>query len=261
VTAPPTATGPAASPARWRAPIRRLRRSSSAGRPPAPWTKARLQGLVIWWLVLLGLTCAVGELTVRVGHGFVLAHVDRPLQGWLQPAGQPLRHVADAVTMLGTLPIVVLGAVLVIVVLRRTRRPGAGRIVLICAGASVLSTIAKRVVGRVGPPHRLASGLHDYSWPSGHSTAAAALLVGGALLLTRRSSRAQRALVVAAAILGALAVAASRLVLDVHWASDVAAGFAVGTSWAVLVLRIWPAQGIVSHRGQGRPSGTPPRAA
>jgi undecaprenyl-diphosphatase len=86
-------------------------------------------------------------------------------------------------------------------------------------------------------------------------------LVGGALLLTRRSSRAQRALVVAAAILGALAVAASRLVLDVHWASDVAAGFAVGTSWAVLVLRIWPAQGIVSHRGQGRPSGTPPRAA
>lgn len=178
--------------------------------------KARLQGLMIWWLVLLGLTCAMGELAARAGHGFVLVHVDRPVQGWLQPAGRSLRHVADAVTLMGTLPVIVLGAVSVIAVLRRTQRPGAARIVVICIGASALSTVAKRVVGRVGPPHRLASGLHDYSWPSGHSTAAAALLVGAALLLTRRSSQAQRVTVVAAAVLGGLAVAASRLVLDVH---------------------------------------------
>lgn len=204
--------------------------------------RARLRVLVVWWLVLLGLTCAVGELTVRVGHGFVLRQVDRPVQGWLQPAGLPLRHGAGAVTLLGTLPVIVGGGVLVIAVLRRMRRPGAARIVLICVGASALSTVAKRVVGRVGPPHRLASGLHDYSWPSGHSTAAAALLVGAALLLTRGSSSAQRVIVVPAAVLGALAVAASRLVLDVHWTTDVVAGLAVGASWALLVVRMWPAE-------------------
>jgi membrane-associated phospholipid phosphatase len=261
VTAPPAATGPAASPARWRAPIRRLRRSSSAGRPPAPWTKARFQGLVIWWLVLLGLTCAVGELTVRVGHGLVLARVDRPVQGWLQPVGAATAPVADAVTLLGTLPIVVLGAVLVIAVLRRTRRPGAARIVAICAGASALSTVAKRVVGRVGPPHRLASDLHDYSWPSGHSTAAAALLVGAALLLTRRSSQTQRILVGAAAVLGALTVAGLESFSMSNWASDVVAGFAVGASWAVLVVRMWPVDRTVRSSGRGFPSGIPRPAA
>jgi hypothetical protein len=168
--------------------------------------KARLHGLVISWLVLLGLTCAVG--VDRASWTRIGPRPRRPAYAGLVAASGGSHcargrrrdahgHAADRCT----------GSCLSDRGVGSDATPGRPAMGLICGGAAAPSTIAQRVVGRVGPPHRLASDLHDYSWPFGHSTAAAAPLIGAALLRMRRSSQTQRALVGAAAVLGALTVA------------------------------------------------------
>jgi undecaprenyl-diphosphatase len=69
------------------------------------------------------------------------------------------------------------------------------------------------------------------SFPSGHSATAAAFYATAALLLGRYRARPARAVLAGLAVGIAVAVAASRVLLDVHWLSDVIAGLALGWGW------------------------------
>ncbi|TMM09873.1 MAG: phosphatase PAP2 family protein [Actinobacteria bacterium] len=69
------------------------------------------------------------------------------------------------------------------------------------------------------------------SFPSGHSATAAAFYAGAALLLGRRRGHAARAALTGLAVGIAVAVASSRVLLDVHWLSDVIAGLLLGWAW------------------------------
>src|SRR5439155_966396 len=69
------------------------------------------------------------------------------------------------------------------------------------------------------------------SFPSGPSATAAAVYAGAALLLGRRRSHATRATLTGLAVGIAVAVASSRVLLDVHWLSDVIAGLLLGWAW------------------------------
>ena len=69
------------------------------------------------------------------------------------------------------------------------------------------------------------------SFPSGHSATAAAFYATAALLLGRWRGRPARAVLAGLAAGIAVAVAASRVLLDVHWLSDVIAGLALGWAW------------------------------
>ena len=74
-----------------------------------------------------------------------------------------------------------------------------------------------------------------YSFPSGHGTFAGVTLVLISFVIYRvyrDHSRTRIALGVALVILLALSVALSRVWLGVHYASDVAAGFALGLFWS-----------------------------
>ena len=69
------------------------------------------------------------------------------------------------------------------------------------------------------------------SFPSGHTSLAAAFFAAAALLLSRGRSKRATALLGGAAVGLAVAVAASRVFLDVHWVTDVIAGLGLGWAW------------------------------
>jgi membrane-associated phospholipid phosphatase len=103
---------------------------------------------------------------------------------------------------------------------------------------SLASTTAKALFDRARPPVELhATTVTLAAFPSGHATDAAAFFLGASLTLAlticQRGSR--QLLVIAAGIALAGTVGISRLVLAVHWLSDVVAGWALGTAIAIAV--------------------------
>jgi undecaprenyl-diphosphatase len=125
--------------------------------------------------------------------------------------------------------------------------------------ASVASTAAKAFFDRQRPPveaHAIAVGLAAF--PSAHATNAAAFFLCASFVLAITSARragSQAALVAVGAFLAAL-VGVSRLVLAVHWLSDVVAGWALGTAIAVTVfMTAWL---VISPRRRSSPSAAAP---
>lgn len=75
------------------------------------------------------------------------------------------------------------------------------------------------------------------SFPSGHtSMSAIVFLTLGALIATTRSRVTERLYILATAALLALLVGISRVLLGVHWATDVLGGWAFGAAWAMAWL-------------------------
>ena len=105
------------------------------------------------------------------------------------------------------------------------------------------------------------------SFPSGHSGLAAAFYAAAALVLARKRSPRTRALLAGGAVAIAVGVACSRVLLGVHWMSDVIAGLAFGWAWfgicaiafggrfLVLGAPVEQAAEIAEERGVRPPSG------
>ena len=109
--------------------------------------------------------------------------------------------------------------------------------VAFCVAAAAV-VITKTIIGRSRPP----ASLHlvserDAAFPSGHATDSAAVLVAIALVLAVfvLHRPIMRVGSIAAAVLLSGAIGTSRLVLGVHWPTDVLAGWALGVSIAIAV--------------------------
>lgn len=185
---------------------------------------------------------------------------DRRVWRWVvaNRAGAPV-SASMAVSHLGDPMVLVVAAAAAGAWLARRRSFAAGFVPLAALVAgSVTETLVKQVVGRPRPPMfaRLVAE-HDPSFPSGHTTGTAALLTSVALVAAPAlRSRAARAIAVAVAGLVAAAVGAARLVLGVHWLTDVAAGWLLGTGWAIGVVLVLPAveRRLVDRRATPRRS-------
>jgi undecaprenyl-diphosphatase len=122
--------------------------------------------------------------------------------------------------------------------LRRRRWADAVLVVVTLAGIQLLTTGLKQVFERSRPDDGSAIPLPpSYSFPSGHAGTAAAFF-GALTLLAAAAVPAgrRRLLVLGAGAATALAIGASRIVLNVHYVSDVLAGFALGLAWLALCL-------------------------
>jgi undecaprenyl-diphosphatase len=188
-------------------------------------------GRIAWGLALAGGAVAVGRAS-STPEGRA---IDRELFGLLNDGSRPgLERASFAVTELGSL--YAAGGAAAAIVLGGRRRQAASAIA--AAGATwLLLQGAKQLVRRPRPyqadpegTRRLIAEPNGTSWPSSHpavlatfaAVAARELDVGGVGRLGLRATT--------------LAVGASRIVLGVHYPSDVASGLLLGRA----VAAVWP---------------------
>ena len=162
-----------------------------------------------------------------------------------------LPSVAKVLTQLGApLLLEVVTAVLVVGLVVRRRRRSALYLAVCVAGAYALSTTGKVLVDRRRPvfsdPFSPARGA---SFPSGHATGSAAFYLALAVLLLSVLSRPSRGLLLTMAAVVPLVVAATRVVLGVHYVSDVTAGLLIGWGWTAACTALFTAW----RADEGRP--------
>ena len=105
---------------------------------------------------------------------------------------------------------------------------------LAVAAASVIERVLKTAVGRSRPATALLAHVSGKSFPSGHATGAAAIATSVAFLVVA-AQLPRRRIAIAGVAVYAAAISASRLVLGVHYLTDVIAGTAIGVGATLAV--------------------------
>jgi undecaprenyl-diphosphatase len=164
--------------------------------------------------------------------------LDQLVYGWLvESMNQPVTAFMQRITHLGDgLTVAVLGLVLAVFLLvRRDRRELTALALSVGVGSAMMWGL-KWLFERARPGEQLADAL-GHSFPSGHAFLAMTLY-GFVIYLTWRLVRrdAVRIAVTVALTLVVFLVALSRVILRVHWVSDVAGGLTVGLAWLVCSL-------------------------
>lgn len=217
---------------------------------------------VPWGMVVAACIAAAFAALLWLGHELVEgdgAAFDRAVMLAMRAPGHPELPLGPAwlpsavrdVTALGSstvLSFVVLATSLFLWLRGRTRTA-----LLVLASTSlgaVAVTLVKALVGRSRPD--LIGRLMDEtsnSFPSGHAASSAMVYLTLATLLfpVVREAR-MRAYLIGVALVLVGAIGVSRVYLGVHWPSDVIAGWAFGSLWALLwwwiELRLMRRQGI-----------------
>jgi undecaprenyl-diphosphatase len=186
----------------------------------------------------LGLTIIggmlVGLLAYLMRSSDRLVDADREVGQWgVDEATAWSTDALQLVTELGGTYFVVAAAIVVAVV-EYWRIPNKWVPVFLAAvvgGEIILINTVKELLDRVRPEFNPIAETLGPSFPSGHSGLAAAFYAAAALVLARRRSPRTRALLAGGAVAIAVGVACSRVLLGVHWMSDVLAGLAFGWAW------------------------------
>jgi undecaprenyl-diphosphatase len=118
--------------------------------------------------------------------------------------------------------------------LRRRRLAVLAFMVMVVVGQNFIANTVKALVERERPPVPHLAPSSGFSFPSGHTAAAAATWAAVVLVLGRGRPLPTKAWLAAGAAAVTVAVAASRVLLGVHWLTDVVGGAALGFGWFVV---------------------------
>jgi undecaprenyl-diphosphatase len=246
---------------------------------------ARLAGLVRWcasgasrfrgWLGLTsrgllalatGIVALAATVTVLGGvsedvtqHNGLATHDVANLRLFIDHRSEVVVRAARIVSDLGGVAVLALIAIGVGLLLWRRGLPlaAAAAPAFALVAAAALADVAKQLVDRGRPPapFRLAAE-GEASFPSGHATNSAAMYLTLGLVLAVFVFRQPLARVAIVAGTGIFvgAIGASRLVLGVHWPTDVLAGWALGTTVALgvtigatILVRLMPRDPAPPH--------------
>jgi undecaprenyl-diphosphatase len=202
-----------------------------------PWPVLALGAVALLLIGLLGFGHELME-----GDG---ARLDRAIMLALRVPGHPDQPAGPAwlpsamrdVTALGSTTVLSMIVIVTTSFLALLRRYRAAALVLAATilGASLV-TLVKALVSRARPDivERLMVET-SHSFPSGHSANSAIVyLTLATLLFPVVRERRMRVFLLAVALLLVGAIGVSRVYLGVHWPSDVLAGWAFGSLWALL---------------------------
>lgn len=239
----------------------------------AAWRFARAEAvLVVALMVVTGAIMAFVEIaddmTEADGQRF-----DRIVLEAVRVPGAPNDPIGPAWVEIAVTDLTALGGIAVLVVvtavvagflLFRRRGVAAMFVVTSLAGGIALSQGLKLAFGRERPPADFqAVEAVNASFPSGHAMLSAVVyLTIGAIVARAMLERRLKAYVMIVAVLLTAAVGLSRVYLGVHWASDVLAGWCVGTAWATTCwLTARAVERYFGRGGMSRPGHLPPAAA
>ncbi len=160
----------------------------------------------------------------------------------LNLAYNSVTQVANWVTNIGSmLTTITLGILVTIWMAFRKRWRSAAIMFLSISGTLWSLGVLKTFFMRVRPDNAIIAALTDPSFPSGHAAMAAAFFLIVSYLAVRQiKSWFWRELVIVFSVLAVAAIGFSRVVLNVHWLSDVVAGWALGVFLAtasILLVR------------------------
>jgi undecaprenyl-diphosphatase len=171
--------------------------------------------------------------------------LDERLLLMLRVAGDPgnpvgprwLEEAMRDITALGGFTVLTLITLTTVVALFRSGRARQAWIVAaMVIGAELSSDLLKLAYARPRPdlvPH--GSYVYSNSFPSGHSTISVTAYFVVAIVLASLVRRHQsKTMIYGVGVLLITAIGLSRVYLGVHWPTDVLAGWALGSSWAVL---------------------------
>ncbi|MHB1518104.1 MAG: phosphatase PAP2 family protein [Acidimicrobiales bacterium] len=223
------------------------REPSGAGPEP------RVQPGRVFGAAGLLIAVAAGIFAVGLLVGFVIVgrHGGGPIQGWDNTVERwfplhrgPLVGVSRFVaTYFDAAPLAVICVVLSIILAFTLRTVRALVPIVAYLGGEFQVFMIRQIILRHRPPTAnypapgALKGIHEtsYSFPSGHSVAVTAVLFAllGTVALTHRIRWPWLV-----ALLASLFVIDTRLVLGVHWFSDVTVGFVLGATWGITVALV-----------------------
>ena len=196
--------------------------------------------LLAGWFVLLVIFFAAVPTATFAARGW-LAHralaVDYRVRSWVFTVDAPFLERAAGWLDTASSTTAMTGVTLLAAICLWPRF-GRASLVLIVApcAAAALHSAAKLAGGRMRPPGGFDN--ETFSFPSGHTATATAVLVTLAFVL-RRERLVSRFVGAMIGLLGPLLVALARVYRDVHWATDVIGGWAVGLLAAALAAILY----------------------
>jgi len=195
--------------------------------------------------VLVVALAGYAALAADVVNGGAFSELDAEVAQWVAESMPTWAEwLARPFTWLGgVVGMTIVVASVSVALLRRGRRREAVVLVVVALGSQALVLSAKASYERERPDVGSAIELpSSFSFPSGHATTGVAVFgllgVYAAALATTRGRRI--AAVCAGLAVGGL-IAASRVILNVHYLADVLAGACLGLSWlcACLLVEAW----------------------
>ena len=201
-----------------------------------------LLGVGAGFAILVGAAALFAEIAERLGDGRRMSLFDEALSLSIREhVGLGTLQVFRAMTRLGDAGFLLPLALAVAALLASRGRAALALAWLLgLSGNALLIPLLKRIFERVRPlhDHGLVSET-GFSFPSGHTAGATVAYGMLAYLAVRVLPGRWHVPAVLAACALAFTVGSSRVFLQVHFASDVLAGFAWGTAWlAVCVLSV-----------------------
>ncbi len=195
--------------------------------------------LTLALLLIVAGGVVVGGLALLLHGNPKLTGLDDQIMRWAnRHATAASTHGLDVITNLGATAVVVPLAIVVAIaeVLRRRNLLIFPFLTVVLVGELLLSSTIKQLVDRVRPALNPIAHTLGPSFPSGHTTAAAAFYAAAAVLMSRGRGRSARATLAGLAAGIAVAVAASRVLLGVHFLTDVIGGLALGLGWTAICV-------------------------
>ena len=202
--------------------------------------RSRLDASTITGLALTGAVAvavaglgAVGVLLLMVRRNVGFARLDaRAAQFGADHATHLSTTVLRLVAQLGGAVVLIPLALVVAIAYGRARPLAVTAFLALCVGGQfAVANSVKFVVDRARPNIDQLTHFSGSSFPSGHAVAASASFAAFALVIGRGRSTRLKCALTAVAVAVATGVATTRVLLGVHWFTDVLAGLALGWAW------------------------------